>query len=74
MGQYEYTKQSSHDCQLTGIENEDQKADEGCEIKPILQFSEITTDHGAQDEAHTGGCVEVSDYKWPILLWNHIRK
>lgn len=36
MGQYEYTKQSSHECQLTGIENEDQKADEGCEIKPIL--------------------------------------
>lgn len=60
--------------QLTSIEKEDRETDEGREIESTIQLSEISPDHGAQDEAHTGGCIELSQYKWPFLLCNQIRK
>lgn len=60
--------------QLTSIEKEDRRADESRHIESTIQLCQISTNHGAQDEAYTRGCVELSQYKWPLLLCDQVRK
>lgn len=60
--------------ELTSIEEEDRAANEGCHIESTIQFSQITTNHWAQDEAYARGCVELPQDKWSLLLCDQVRK
>lgn len=60
--------------ELTSIEEEDRAANEGCHIESTIQFSQIPTNHGAQDEAYSRDSVELSQHKWPLLLCDQVRK
>lgn len=60
--------------ELTSIEEEDRAANEGCHIESTIQFSQMPTNQGAQDEAYAGDRVELSQHKWPLLLSDQVRK
>lgn len=60
--------------QLTSIQNEDGRADEGCQVEATLSLCKVATNHRTQNEANTGGCIEMPYNQWALSLRHQVGK
>ena len=58
----------------TCISQEDDCTGEGGGVESALMLRQVPSHHRAEDEAHAGGCVEVSHHQGALCLRDQVRQ